>query len=513
MAKSLDQLRRDAKALGKAFAKGDRGAELRVRGILTAPRNGRYKHADFLHVIARETGYATWASLKLAIETEGMDRAQKQGRLRWALYNGAHDTVSHLLSDTPDLAAGQVPLLVALYEVDAMQAILAEDPDTATRDYPPRRPMCHLAFSRHFEAAPEKDTAMLSMADLLVAHGADVNDSFAFDPESDHRLSALYGAIGHAGNMPLAKWLLKHGANPNDHESLYHSTELGHTDGLRLLLEHGAQPEGTNALPRAIDFDNLEMVRLLLDYGADPNEGIVPHPSGEPSLVIPALHQAARRLASGDIAQLLLDHGADPEAVSRGHTPYAFARIFGNRDVAEVLELAGGATPLSEMEAKLARAADGESVEGERIDMAKLSEEMTFLLGRLVWREGTLPHMKRLIKIGFDPNIPDEMGMPPLHLAGWEGLSEVMTYFLSLEPDLNHVNAYGGTLLSTIIHGSENCPERHNRNHIECARIALEHGVALPKEAPHFATEPEMSAFLADWAETHPDQVVEHSVA
>ncbi|MEM8838773.1 MAG: ankyrin repeat domain-containing protein [Pseudomonadota bacterium] len=513
MAKSLDQLRRDAKALGKAFGKGDRGAELRVQGILTARRNGRYKHADFLHVIAREMGYATWAALKLAIETEGMDRAQKQGRLRWALYNGGHETVNYLLTDIPDLAAGQVPLLVALYEVDAMRVILAEDPVAATRDYPPRRAMCHLAFSRHFEAAPGKEAAMLAMAGLLVAHGANVNDSFAFDPESDHRLSALYGAIGHAGNIPLAKWLLDHGADPNDDESLYHSTELGHADGLRLLLEHGAKPEGTNALPRAIDFNNLDMVKLLLDYGADPNEGIAAHPSGEPSLVIPALHQAARRLASGDIAQLLLEHGADPRAVSRGHTPYAFARIFGNPDVARVLERGGGATSLSEIETKLARAADGESLDGDRIDMAELSEEMTCLLGRLVWRKGTLPHMKRLIDMGFDSNIPDEMGMPPLHLAGWEGLIDVMTYFLSLKPDLNHVNAYGGTLLSTIIHGSENCPERHNRDHIDCARIALEHGVPLPKKAPHFATEPEMSAFLADWAETHPDQVADHGVA
>ena len=512
MTKSLDQLRRDAKALSKALAAGDEGAFLRVHGIIPTPRNGVYKHADCLHVIARETGYASWPALKLAVETEGMDRAQKQARLRWALYNGASETVDHLLASDPDLAEGQVPLLVALYEVDAMREILVQDPDAATRSYPPRLPMCHLAFSKHIKAAPEKKDDMLAMAELLVAHGADVNDSFAFEQDAEHHLSALYGAIGHADNMELAQWLLEHGANPDDNESLYHSTELGHTKGLQLLLKHGANPKGTNALPRAIDFNGAKAVQLLLEHGADPNEGIAPHPSGEPTLVIPALHQAARRLASGEIAQLLLEHGANPNAISRSHTPYAFARIFGNRDVAEVLEYAGASTVLSPTEEMLARAAEGKSKADDRIDMSALSEEMRHLLCRLVWREGTLPHMKWLVEIGFDPNFPDEMGMPPLHLAGWEGMSEVMTYFLNQNPDLTHTNAYGGTLLSTIIHGSENCPQKARRDHIECARLALQKGVELPRKAPQFATAPEMSAFLADWAESHPEQVVEHGV-
>ena len=512
MAKSLDQLRRDAKSLGKALTAGEEGAILRVHGIISTPENGVYKHADCLHVIARETGYASWPALKLAVETQGMDRAQKQGRLRWALYNGSVETVDHLLETEPDLAEGQVPLLVALYDVEGMRKVLALDPDAATREYPPRRPMCHLAFSKHIKAAPWKERDMLAMAELLVAHGADVNDSFAFEPDGDHRLSALYGAIGHADNMPLAKWLLDHGADPNDNESLYHSTELGHCDGLRLLLDHGANPTGTNALPRAIDFDSAEAARILLDHGADPNEGIAPHPSGEPSLVIPALHQAARRLASGEIAQLLLDHGADPDVISRGHTPYAFARIFANREVAEVLERVGASTQMSSAEELLVRAADDTLAPNDRIVMTDLSEEMTYLLCRLVWREGTLPHMQRLVEAGFDPNLPDEMGMPPLHLAGWEGMPDVMSYFLSQQPDLKHTNAYGGTLLSTIVHGSENCPQKAQRDHIDCARMALEEGVPIPRKAPQFATVPEMSAFLADWAEQHPEQVVEHGV-
>ena len=72
----------------------------------------------------------------------------------------------------------------------------------------------------------------------------------------------------------------------NDGESLYHSTELGDADGLRLLLARGADPKGTNTLLRAMDFDNA-MVGLLLDAGADPNGSSTPGYN--------ALHHAALR--------------------------------------------------------------------------------------------------------------------------------------------------------------------------------------------------------------------------
>ena len=60
--------------------------------------------------------------------------------------------------------------------------------------------------------------------------------------------------------------------------------------------------------------------------------------------------------------------------------------------------------------------------------------------------------------------------------------------------------------------GSENCPERAERDFIACLRLVLEHGVALPKRAVNMAGEPDISDFLADWAEKHPGQVVEHGV-
>jgi hypothetical protein len=73
---------------------------------------------------------------------------------------------------------------------------------------------------------------------------------------------------------------------------------------------------------------------------------------------------------------------------------------------------------------------------------------------------------------------PDGEGLTPVQIAGWEGLPDIMAYLLSLKPDLGHINGYGGTLLSTILHGSENNPNRSGRDYVTCLRLALEEGVA-----------------------------------
>ena len=511
MTPSLEYLRRQAKDLRKAYEAGDAAARDRIARHPPRPAGAALKHADFLHVVAREAGHASWPGLKVALETAAMDRAAKAERLAAALHLGQHRVADALLREAPDLAHADLGLECALYDAAAVRARLAADPAAATRIVGARRPILHLAFSRHWQnGGAEAD--MIATAEALLAAGADVDDGYSVEGDAGDRLSALYGAIGHARNLTMARWLLEHGADPDDNESLYHATEPGSRDGLALLLAHGADPRGTNALPRALDFDDYEAVRLLLEAGADPDEGIAPDPSGAPPRAVPALHQAARRMCSGRIAQLLLDHGATPTAEALGHTPWAFARVYGNRAVARVLERAGAATPLSTVEAQLARAADGKAGERDWIDMAGLSGEMRLLLTRLVWRDGTLPHMQRLVAMGFDANQTDEMGMPPLQLAGWEGMAEKMAWLLSLAPDLSHRNGHGGTLFSTILHGSANCPNRARRDHVGCMRIALEHGVALPKAAIEGASRPDMAAFLAEWAAARPGQVVEDGI-
>ncbi|NNK65776.1 MAG: ankyrin repeat domain-containing protein [Rhodobacteraceae bacterium] len=505
MTYSLEDLRRRAKLLRRSYLAGDADAHARVSTIL--PEAESLGHADALHVIAREEGHESWPKLKHAYDIAAMDRNARAERLKMALFFGQPWMVSRLLEADPTLPDHNLGLQIALYRKDAVADALARAPQAATRMIGVRSPILHLAFSQHWRSDPASSADAISIAEMLVAGGADVNDSYPAEPGSPDLLSALYGALGHAGHMPLARWLLEHGANPNDNESLYHATELGHTDGLKLLFEFGAKPEGTNALARAMDFDDIEMVRILLENGADPNEGIAPHPSGQPFTMVPGLHQAARRMCAGDIARLLLEHGAVGTSQHNGHTAYALARMRGNHDVARVLEEAGQATPLDKGEAMLAAIADGEPV--GRIDPEVLSPEARLILHRVLGFDGTLPHVKRLIEAGIDPNDVDEQDMPAIHIAGWHGFSDAVAYLLGHNPDLGVKNMYGGNLIDTIIHGSENAPNRASADHIGCARLVLKAGTTLRPSEIRGAGVEEMAALLENWAADHPEKVVE----
>lgn len=503
---SLDWYKRQATALKKGFAAGEAEAVARVRAV--RPDAAQIRHADALHVVAREAGHDSWPRLKFATEAAQMDRAAKQERLKIALYFGQHWVVDALLTEAPDLAQGSFGLACALYDIEQVRAVLGSDPGAATRSIGIRNPMSHLAFSRHIQGGGS-ESDMLAVAEALLAHGADVNDFYNYNNDPNSPLSVLYGALGHAQNLTLARWLLERGADPNDGESLYHATELGTADGLRMLLEHGARPHKTNALPHALDADNEEMVRLLLEAGADPNEGIDAHPSGEPSWVVPCLHQAARRMSSPAIIDLLLAAGADPSVRHNGLTPYAMARVYGHHAAAQAYAAAGGDTTLTDNEKLLAAAADGPVPEGRFLDAERLPDEYRQLLHNILQLPGKQGHVERLVAIGAEWDRPDAMGVPPVQVAGWHGLPDMVRYFLAQKPDLSHRNAYGGGLLGTIIHGSENCGERADRDHVACARLALEEGVALPRAAIELAGAPDMAAFLAEWAEAHPGQVVE----
>ncbi|MEO0385167.1 MAG: ankyrin repeat domain-containing protein [Pseudomonadota bacterium] len=329
---------------------------------------------------------------------------------------------------------------------------------------------------------------------------------------SDHYLSPLYLAIGHANNMPLGRWLLEHGADPNDDESLYHATELGHREGLKMLLEHGADPRGTNAMLRAMDFHDVEAVRMLLDAGALADEFNDAEIGGEKPWVVPALHQAARRMSPPAMIDLLLEAGADPARTHEGCTAYGYARVFGNQHLTKAIEARDQVPDLTPEEKLLAKAADGDDTTGLFVDTAKLPDAYRNIVRMIVHLPGKLDHIKRLVAIGVEYDRPDSEGLTPVQVAGWEGLPEIMAYFLALAPDLSHVNGYGGTLLSTIIHGSQNCPQREERDYLACLELALHEGVALPRRAPQVAGDPAVAEFLADWAASHPGQVVEGGV-
>uniref|UniRef100_A0A2A3JRR3 Uncharacterized protein n=1 Tax=Alloyangia mangrovi TaxID=1779329 RepID=A0A2A3JRR3_9RHOB len=495
---SIDDLRREARRLHKSYDAGDRGARERLRELPPRSDDRALKRADFLQVVARERGFESWPKLKLAAESQGLDRAAKIQRLKIALFHGQMPVVQALLAETPDLAEGLFGLQCALADLPGVRAALAQAPQLATERLGPRSPILHLAFSRWHHVHPELRPATLEIAALLVAQGADVND--AQEGPQGARLSALYGALCVARNLELARWLLENGASPDDGESLYHSVEIGAPEGLKLLLEHGATPQGTNALLRALDFNDHGAVELLLAHGATLDEEVQ---------TIPALHQAARRGCDRRMVDLLLEAGADPAREWRWVSSYAFAKVLGSRALVEALEARGVTATLSREETLMAEAAEGRTTKGAYIDPEALPPAYDGLLRGLAGRPDRLAQIKALVSLGLPYDAPDGTdGVTPVQAAAWEGYPEVMAYFLNLRPDMSHVNAHGGTLLGTLLHGAENAPKIGARDHLACLKLLLEHGVALPRKAMAMVGRPDLAGFLRGWAEAHPGQVV-----
>lgn len=501
---SLDQFRKDARRLKKAIAGGDPAALSRAHKYVSAGKS--LKHADCLHVIAREAGHTSWPHLKFAVESSAMTRSERAERLKTALFAGQHWVTNKLLDDDPALKDDNLGLQIALYDLSSVREAVEADPKRALAPIGIRSPLLHLAFSKEIHRSPSKNADMLALAELLLSHGADVNDGFPADANTDHKLSALYGALCHADNYELGELLLRHGANPNDNESLYHATELAHARALKLLLEYGAKADGTNALPRALDFNDLDKVRMLLEADADPNLHADDHPSGQPVNTIPALHQAARRGCSGEVVSLLVSSGAELDTRWQGHSAYAHARIHGHKEAARTLSDLGCDTSLTPDEQALAACASGE-VPSKSLDLEGLTNEDKRLLVRLASEPGRLPQIKALIAAGLDPNDTDEMGLSPLHAAGWNGLAEELAFFLSLKPDLSRKNGFGGDALDTVLHGSEFAPEKPGADHVQCAQLLLENGSRIYPDYIKGCGDEEMAAFLETWISAHPESL------
>lgn len=503
MTHSIDHFRRAAKQLRKAVKGTDATAQARVQAIISDKSTSDLKHADFLHVIAREQGHRSWPDLKLAIETEHMDRQHLQRRMAHALFNGQPWLIERLFDMAPDVAEGSFVLNCATFNLASVSAMLAGDPSLATTEVDRRRPILHLAFSQYLKVAPHLEDDMLQIANLLLQNGADVNDSFPYEPGGTDMLSVLYGAIGHSNNMALGQLLLDRGANPNDGESLYHSTELGHHDGLKMLLAAGANPIGTNALLRAIDFDDAKAVGLLLDAGADPNEGL--QQDGTVT-TIPAMNHAARRRAGPAVIRSLSEHGARADLLFKGHSAYAMAAMMGNDVMVQHLQKKGEGPTLDHNENVIA-----EAVKGNRVGRLEnpISEEIKRCLERLLRTDISAERIKTLIDVGVNPDWTDEMGLPAIQVAGWEGRADVVTLMLGPDTDLDQKNGFGGDLLGTILHGAEHCPDRAKRDHVGCLSLVLEAGAIVRQAEIDGTGRADISEILLDWTERHPEKLVQ----
>ena len=143
--------------------------------------------------------------------------------------------------------------------------------------------------------------ASLRPAEILLRH-YDVNAP-AF-VEGRWKATPLWHAIAFGRNLPLAKFLLSRGSDPN--HCLFAAAYNDDAAAIRLLVQSGAEldefVEGGTPLLHAIQYSRYDGARALLDMGANPD--------AKDAQGRTALHRMLSKGIDKRFFHLFADHGA-----------------------------------------------------------------------------------------------------------------------------------------------------------------------------------------------------------
>jgi ankyrin repeat protein len=431
---NLEYYRKKAKELLKAARAGDATAiaRLSLRGGQEAALH------DAQLTIAREQGFASWPRFRaFVVQSELDDPALVTAFIEAALSD--RQRAKEMLKAHPKIARGGFYVALVLGDREGVERF---DSLMQQRGGPRRwEPLAYLCFSR-------MQGEMAETARLLLRNGANPDESVLFDEYPDNPLSCLYGATGLNNNPELAAVLLEAGANPNDSESLYHSTEHRDLACMKLLLRNGAMPAGTNALKHMLDREDLEGTRLLLAASADPNEV---NARGET-----ALHWAVWRGRSAQVIETLIDHGAQLDARRLdGWTAYAMAVISTQTETAALL------------------ASLGANQEVPSPDSERLLPDLTMI--------HRTEAVRRLLAGGAQIDARGELGATALHWACWKGFADLVELLLEHGASLKiEDDTFHGTPPGWFGHGVKNCADGDG-DYAEVARLLIAAKAKIPR--------------------------------
>ncbi len=209
----------------------------------------------------------------------------------------------------------------AAWDLAALEAALARRPDLATAQDRQGRRAVHLVARSKAEALSRPPEDAIAAMEVLLGAGADLHAVHEIpDGGEIFPANALWYAVGHGRNRPLAADLLKRGLAP-DH-CLWTVVWNADTDLCALLLAQNPPLElafdGETPLFYAVRLRRFAVMAQLLAAGADPNtvdaRGHTP------------LHLAAARRYPAEVVEALLAAGADPNRRdAQGRSPRELA--------------------------------------------------------------------------------------------------------------------------------------------------------------------------------------------
>ena len=489
----LEQQRKQAKDLLRAFAAGEAEARARVRAVL--PDKDPIALADAQFVLAREYGFANWPALKQHVD-ERVDASR---------------TPLERLHDA--FARRDAKALRRLFERHAELRARIDEPV--------------FSFDSPAIVAYAGDRGIV---DVLLEFGADPNQRSAWWAGGFH---ALYVATGDAADRLLAA-----GAIPD-------ACAAAHLDRPELLARmiaadpsrvHERGGDGQTPLHFA---QSRAVIDLLLDAGADIDARDVDHRATAAEWMLERTRGAGRY----ELAGYLVERGAHADiflGAALGLTDRVRAMLASNPAVLELktgqgsyadqppsashiytwtighsrspLEVAaqfehqetlnamlGFATPLQRLRFAYRRgdrAATQALVREYPMLMESISREEHRTITDAAW-EGDEKAVTLMLELGLDPRTPGHDSGTALHCAAWQGSAPTVRALLR-HPDAASLLGirdahYGATPLGWCCHGSLHGDTAHD--HAAVARLLLEAGAPLGADTENAS--PAVEAVLA----------------
>lgn len=447
---TLDSLKKQAKSFLKAVQAGDVSAHSRIAPYFADAADVGLQ--DIQLVLAREFGFSSWTKLKAHLESGDRRHAPRDQLANRFLSLATvsyfanipadparFDQALRLLEDNPEIADESIHVAAALGDADRIGRWLDRQPQLLDRKGGPHdlTPLMSAAYAR----VPGRSS--LPAARELVRRGADV-DAFFLDA-GQYRFTVLTGVFGegeagkdrqppHPECEAFARLLLDAGAEANDSQALYNRMFERDDMCLKLLIEYGLSARDKNNWLVREDGRFVANSQTVFDY----------------QLAWALEHRMGERV------RLLVEHGADVNMVVNGRTPYEWARLGNDKDLALYLVQQGAVAVRLKREDWVYIQIQQEA-RNEAADPAIVVE-----------------HIKRIAREFDIPEAMRQAHPAMLHEAAGENDLRAVRLMLALDFDVNAMTSRT-PLHEAALHG-----------HMEMAKLLIEHGADTTVRDPNF---------------------------